>query len=555
MVDKKLIDTCNQHTNSIQAPLVSALLRYKGKKDISFHVPGHKNGEAYTDFAEVYEIFGPILEIDVTEIEGTDNLHQPEGAILEAQQYAARYFGADQTFFLVGGSTAGNQALILSACTHPEDIILVQRNVHKSVIHGLMLAHAKAVFLTPEIDQESGLATIPSITTIQRALERYPNAKGLMLTQPNYYGMVSSTLANIVELCHRYHVPVFVDEAHGAHFGLHGDFPNSALSAGVDGVVQSTHKMLSAMTMGSMLHIQGEYIDRTLLAQRLTMIQSSSPSYPIMASLDITRFMLEAHGQSIFTEPLIAAQMLREGIGQLKRYRILSPAQTITELQRSEERRANDQQNDGCKVDVRKEDGYQAEEQKEDRREVYAQQAGAQNVNGAYDKQDPLKIVICDALGIWSGYELQNRLCEMGCIPEMCDERYVVFALGQGTITRDADRLLAALEQLSLEDTENKANDFFTWNNWFVEEEGFEPVQFSLSVISDENTEMIPLEQGVGRRSAEMIIPYPPGIPLLYPQELITEHILKRIMQLRELNATSLGACDPSLKMIKVCKL
>ena len=143
----------------------------------------------------------------------------------------------------------------------------------------------------------------------------------------------------------------------------------------------------------------------------------------------------------------------------------------------------------------------------------------------------------------------------MGCIPEMCDEHYVVFTLGQGTTTVDADRLLAALKQLSMEETENKANDFFTWNNWVVEEEGFEPVQFSLSVISDENTEMIPLEQGVDRRSAEMIIPYPPGIPLLYPQELITEHILKRIMQLRELNATSLGACDPSLKMIKVCKL
>lgn len=555
MVDKKSIDTLNHHIKSIQAPLVSALLDYKGKKDISFHVPGHKNGEAYSYFAEANELFGPILEIDVTEIEGTDNLHQPEGAILEAQQYAARFFGAEQTFFLVGGSTAGNQALILSACTSPEDIILVQRNVHKSVIHGLMFAHARAVFLTPEIDPESGLATIPSITTIQRAIERYPNAKGLLLTQPNYYGMVASTLVSIVELCHSYQIPVFVDEAHGAHFGLHGDFPNSALSAGVDGVVQSTHKMLSAMTMGSMLHIQGELIERNLLAQRLTMIQSSSPSYPIMASLDLTRFMLEAHGESIFAEPLIAAQMLREGIGQLKRYRLLGPALTSIEPQRAEERKADERQDDGCKLDARKEDEYQADEQKRDGREADAQQAGAQNVYSAYDKQDPLKIVICDALGIWSGYELQNRLYKLGCIPEMCDEHYVVFALGQGTTKADAERLLAALEQLSMEETENKANHFFTWNNWLMEEEGSEPVQFNLSVISDEITEMIPLEQGVGRRSAEMIIPYPPGIPLLYQQELITEHILKRIMQLRELNATSLGACDPSLKMIKVCKL
>lgn len=515
MLDKKPIENFNQHIDSKQAPLVSALLRYKEKKDTSFHVPGHKNGEAYLSLANgVKELFSSMLEIDVTEIDGTDNLHQPEGVILEAQQHAARYFGADQTFFLVGGSTAGNQALILSACTCPDDIILVQRNVHKSVIYGLMLAHAKAVFLAPEIDQESGLATIPSIATIQRALEHYPNARAILLTQPNYYGMVSSILADIVELCHSYHIPVFVDEAHGAHFGLNGHFPNSALSVGVDGVVQSTHKMLSAMTMGSMLHIQGEFIQRTLLAQRLTMIQSSSPSYPIMASLDITRFMLEVYEDSIFSEPLMAAQMLREGIGQLKRYRILSPSLTVGE-----------------------------------------QETGAETGYDAYDKQDPFKIVICDALGIWSGYELQQKLCEMGCIPEMCDERYVVFALGQGTTKGDAQRLLVALEQLSMEIKENKAKHFFTWNNWLVEEGVSDPVQFGLSVILDENTEMIPLEQAVNRRSAEMIIPYPPGIPLLYPQELITDYMAKRIMQLRELDATSLGACDPSLKMIKVCKL
>ena len=525
MIDKKSIETFKQHIDTTQAPLAAALLRYKEKKDTSFHVPGHKNGEAYTWVAEANEIFGSILQIDVTEIEGTDNLHQPEGAILEAQQCAARFFGADQTFFLVGGSTAGNQALILSACTNPEDVILVQRNVHKSVIHGLMLAHANAVFLTPEIDSESGLATIPSIATIQRALKRYPNAKGILLTQPNYYGMVSSILVDIVKLCHSYHIPVFVDEAHGAHFGLHGEFPNSALNAGVDGVVQSTHKMLTAMTMGSMLHIQGEFINRTLLAQRLTMIQSSSPSYPIMASLDITRFMLEAYGEFIFTEALEAAQFIREGIRELKRFRILSPELTITEPQRIVE----------CKLD--------------------AQQVGAQNVYSAYDKQDPLKIVISDELGLWSGYEIQHKLYDLGCIPEMCDERYVVFALGQGTTKDDANRLIEALKQLAMETTENKAKHFFTWNNWVMEQSISEPVKFGLSMISDEDTEMIPLEEGVGRRSAEMIIPYPPGIPLLYPQELVTDDIAKRIMQLRELNATSLGACDPSLKMIKVCKL
>lgn len=501
----------SQVTHKEQAPLVAALLEYKKRKDVSFHVPGHKDGQAYTEIDDLSNLLGAMLQIDVTEIEGTDNLHQPEGVILEAQQRAARYFGAEETYFLVGGSTAGNQALILSACTSPDDIILVQRNVHKSVIHGLMLAHTQAVFLTPEIDERSGLATIPSINTIANALERYPKAKGVLLTQPNYYGMVSSSLTEIVNLCHSYDIPVFVDEAHGSHFGLHHDFPDCALRASVDGVVQSTHKMLSAMTMGSMLHVQGNYINRKLLAQRLTMIQSSSPSYPIMASLDLTRFMLEQSGDYIFEEGLLAAQVIADGIKKIKRFGVLSP-------------------------------------------EIAMEASGAEAAYSAYDKQDPFKVVIFDALGVWNGYELLEKLHGMGCIAEMCNERYVVLALGQGTTREHASRLLSVLEELSTHDIDREPAQFFTWNNWSMDEYISEPIFFGLAPILDEDTEVINVEQSIGRRSAEMITPYPPGIPLLYPQEVITDEVARRIMQLRELNVQSAGANDPTLTTIKICK-
>ncbi|EES71796.1 Orn/Lys/Arg decarboxylase, major domain protein, partial [Paenibacillus sp. oral taxon 786 str. D14] len=167
-----------------RAPLVEALLQYQAKKDASFHVPGHKNGQALRSNANVMEELARVMEIDVTEITGTDDLHHPEGVIREAQRLAAAQFGAEETFFLVGGSTAGNLALILSVCTTPGDVLLVQRNVHKSVIHGLMLAGAHAVFLAPQLDAGSGLATIPSEAAVREALRRYPGAKGLLLTHP-----------------------------------------------------------------------------------------------------------------------------------------------------------------------------------------------------------------------------------------------------------------------------------------------------------------------------------------------------------------------------------
>ncbi len=174
---------------NLNAPLYEALLRYREKKDVSFHVPGHKNGRALRDEERTLEELARVMEIDVTEITGTDDLHHPEGVIREGQLLAAAQFGAEETFFLVGGSTAGNLALILSACTAPGDVLLVQRNVHKSVIHGLMLAGAHAVFLAPQQDADSGLSTIPSEATVREALRRYPGAKGLLLTHPSYYGM------------------------------------------------------------------------------------------------------------------------------------------------------------------------------------------------------------------------------------------------------------------------------------------------------------------------------------------------------------------------------
>lgn len=509
----------------LKAPLYEALKEYRDRQDASFHVPGHKNGQAYQHLNKDVGAFTGMLEIDATEITGTDDLHHPEGAIRDAQELAAKLFGAEETFFLVGGSTAGNVALILSVCTAPGEIMLVQRNVHKSVIHGLMLANANAVFLEPQLDADSGLMTIPSEHTVREALRRYPGAKGLLVTNPNYYGMGSS-LAAIADLCHASGIPLLVDEAHGAHYGLHPALPKGALEAGADGVVQSTHKMLTAMTMGAMLHVQGDLLNVNVLRQRLAMIQSSSPSYPIMASLDLSRSMIQSQGANFFKAALGLAEQLKEGIGNLQRIQFLK--------------------------------------------------TGASGENNAYSIQDPFKVVLYDVIGDWSGYRLQEVLEAEGCVPEMSDDRYVVLALSPATSQSDIDRLLAALKlidefmKVSTWNIEKKTNindemqkgldtrveaeiDLYQGDQTNAEAVS-EMVPFDLRIVAAEDIESIPVEETEGRQAAEMLIPYPPGIPLLYPGERISDRTVVQLISLKRAGAKCQGVADPTLATIQVRK-
>ncbi|MDO7908548.1 aminotransferase class I/II-fold pyridoxal phosphate-dependent enzyme [Paenibacillus sp. JX-17] len=498
------------------APLYEALLHYREGKKKSFHVPGHKNGQVYADTQEA-ELLRDVMMIDATEITGLDDLHHPEGAIEKAQTLAADCFGAAESFLLVGGSTAGNLAMILSVCTEPGDILLVQRNVHKSVVHGLMLSGAQAVFLTPHVDEYSGLPVAPLTTTIAAALSAYPNAKGVLLTMPNYYGM-GSDLTPAAELCHQYGVPLLVDEAHGAHYGLHAGLPASALSCGADGVVQSTHKMLPAMTMGAMLHVQGDYLDRTLIRQRLAMLQSSSPSYPLMASLDLARRHVHVLGAEAFEEGLRAVEAMKEGLKQLPRFGFIEPSPS---------------------------DGQRG-----------------------YTSQDPFKISVYDREDVWSGYELQNQLEQAGCVPEMSDDRYVVLLFTLGSKMEDTIHLLQALthihaqmvkarvfteESKTVEEETGQAPNliFSTWNNTSVSNYSL-PVRFSIQPQNAAYIEAIPVEQAAGRISAEMVIPYPPGIPILYAGEKISAGMVAQLLRLSHHRVKCQGCADASLHTVRV---
>lgn len=486
---------------SVRAPLYEALVRHSLLHAAPFHVPGHKQRSGWND-EDANERYAGILQLDLTELSDTDDLHHPTDVIAEAEKLAASCFGSEETRFLVGGSTAGNLAMILGVCV-PGDTLLVQRNVHKSVIHGLMLSGARCVFLPPVIDAGSGLALAPSLETVSLALRRHPEAKGLLLSNPNYYGM-SADLGGIVEASHLAGIPVLVDEAHGPHFGRHPDCPPSALSAGADAVVQSAHKMLSAMTMGAYLHLQGDRLPREAVRQALRMVQSSSPSYPILASLDLARQQLQSRGAEAFEKAVGTAARIRSEIGYEGPYGLL---------------------------DVR-----------------------------SPARLDPLKLTLYDETGTLDGFRLRDELEARGCIAEMADARYVVLALGIGTKREDGEALLSALRDIAvrfgLNDKAPHCEEGVIRGPadpppplWPLEPS--DPV--ILSRLASE-TEALPLEEAVGEVCGEWVIPYPPGIPVLYPGERISAAIAERLTEWRREGARIQGAADERLRTVRVVR-
>ena len=499
-----------------QAPLYDLLQSYRKANLVSFHVPGHKKGKVYDD-THKKNVFTDIMSIDVTEMSETDNLHFCEGVIKQSQQLAALCFGSNYSYFLVGGSTVGNLALLLTVCAQPNSLILLQRNVHKSVLHGLMLAGARAVFMDPYIDPYSQLAVIPSLDTICKAIEQYPDAKALFLTSPNYYGL-GGDLAAIHRVCHNAKIPLLVDEAHGAHYGHHPSFPPSALSCGADAVVQSTHKMLSALTMGGMLHIQGSLLNRQLLEQRLTMVQSSSPSYPIMASLDAARAHIHANGPHAFTTGLGAVRAFCNGLKKNPRFQVLS---------------------------------------------LCHRKKKSEKIN-KHVTQDPFKIVIYDGEGILTGYQLHREIEKYGCIPEMSDEKYVVLVFSLGSTMQDTENLLYTLHCISKqkkgdENLKQTTKSKLIGKKHIIEHPYLyksvsEPVSFRLAPVLEQHIEKIDVEQSVDRIMAEMVTPYPPGIPVLYIGEAITPSAVRYLVHLRDHKVNCKDVADRSLRTIRVMK-
>jgi arginine/lysine/ornithine decarboxylase len=346
-----------------KTPLYDQLIKHQKGNPISFHVPGHKFGDVVLEKGQSF--FAEILKLDATEITGLDDLHSPEGVILEAENLLTGLYQTEKSFFLINGSTVGNLAMILSVIKE-DDVVLVQRNSHKSIMNAIRLAKARPVFISPEYDSDYSVAGGLTIEAVKSAISQNPNAKALILTYPNYYGMTYD-LKSIIDLAHIRSIPVLVDEAHGVHFIAGDIFPPSAVELGADIIVQSAHKTLPAMTMGAFLHYQGRLVSLSNLRFYLQALQSSSPSYPLMASLDLARSYLGTYEDEDLLYLQEEIENFRSVVQKLDTIRLLN-------------------------------------------------------------QNDPLKITI-QSTGGWSGFELQKNLESKGIFTELADPYNVLFVL------------------------------------------------------------------------------------------------------------------------------
>ncbi len=494
---KKSIQKSKKFDHS-KAPLYEALCLYEETNHISMHVPGHKDGRVFDKAAQHH--FSNILKIDATCIKGIDDLHQPTGSILEAQSLAADAFGADQTFFLVGGSTIGNLAIAQTVCG-PGDKILVQRNMHKSVFNGLLLAGAHPIYIAPAIEPNTMTAMVSDIRYIEDALAKYPDIKGVWVTNPNYYGM-SQDISRLADLCRQAEVLLIVDEAHGAHFGQVEEVPPSALSMGANLVIQSTHKMLTSLHMSSMLHVNGDIVDRKRLARVLGMIQSTSPSYLLLGSLDLARRYLVEQGRNELKETVQRVENSRKEL--------------TTEL---------------TSLTI---------------------WAGSPKVH----RRDPLKWIIAakDGAAV-SGYQLHDLFYDEGAVAEISDPRNIVFLFSLDEKEEDIDKVVNAIKAVDQQLQEPSFIPVEQKEIIMFEAEGtlYEP-KISLQDAFNKQYHKVKLDESIGSYCAETVLPYPPGIPLLNPGEEITKRHIDTIKELFEMGAYFQSPSDDSMETLEVIK-
>ncbi|MFD1039907.1 aminotransferase class I/II-fold pyridoxal phosphate-dependent enzyme [Virgibacillus byunsanensis] len=458
-------------------PLFEKLKQFRTSEPISFHVPGHKNGTVWPGNA--LSFYNSILPFDVTELTGMDDLHAPHSVIGEAELLAADFFNVDHTFFMIGGSTIGNLAMILATC-QPGEKIIVQRNCHKSVLNGLELSGAKPIFIAPEYESRMDRYTAPSFQTLAYALDAHPDAKAVILTYPDYFGKTFS-IKQMVKYAHECNTPVLVDEAHGVHFSLGTPFPTSAIEHGADVVVQSAHKMAPAMTMTAYLHLNSTRIPATRIAHFLQMLQSSSPSYPLMASLDIARSFLANMNPEQVDEVLTSTKQFRQLMQESDLWRVIPM-----------------EEND-----------------------------------------DPLKLTIHINQGL-SGEDVAKMFEQEGIYPELTTHNQVLFIHGLAPF-KQFSKVKQALKRINerLKMEPNHATIDIT--KLFTKP--IQELVFSYQEMQQRKTKQVKLNNAKGHVAAEAIIPYPPGIPIVLKGERITaihiellEHLLGHGVQVQHRN-------------------
>ncbi|SCX79029.1 aminotransferase class I/II-fold pyridoxal phosphate-dependent enzyme [Alkaliphilus peptidifermentans] len=481
--------------NQNQTPLFTALKNYHERKVIPFDVPGHKHGKGLKEFTDF--VGSTVMEIDVNAMKCLDNICNPIGVIKEAEELAAYAFGADHGFFLVNGTTSGVQAMIMSAC-QPGDKIILPRNAHKSAIAGIILSGAIPIYIQPEVNESLGIAMGVSVESIESTIGRHPDAKAIFIINPTYYG-ATSNIKEIVRIAHRNAMAVLVDEAHGAHIGFHHEFPMSAMELGADMSAVSLHKTGGSLTQSSLLLLREGIIDPFTVKKNLNLMQTTSGSYLLMASLDVARKQLVVDGEELLEEVLKLSREARRQINEI--------------------------------------DG------------LYAFGKELIGTPGVHDFDESKLSVDVRKLGL-TGFEVYDLLRDQYNIQvELADYYNIMAIVSLGDTEEALNALVNALADIAMKHRRNE--ELKVIHNILKNPD----LIVSPRDAYYSSKRVIKLEDAEGEISGESIMAYPPGIPVVSPGERITKEMIEHILMLKEEETLVQGTEDPYTDYVRVLGL
>lgn len=516
--------------------LYEKLKKYEASDFYGFHMPGHKRNT---------ELMGQGLPygIDITEIDGFDDLHHADGILLELEQRIAKLYGADRSRILINGSTAGIMSAILG-CVDRGGKLLVARNCHKSVYHAMELGRLEPVYLYPEFDTTWEINGVIEPGQIKAALEADSEIQAVMLVSPTYDGVVSD-IRTIAEIVHSYQIPLIVDEAHGAHFGFHPYFPENSNRCGADVVIHSLHKTLPAPTQTAVLHINGTIAKEEQIWHYLNMLQTSSPSYILMAGIDRCVGLLEREkeiskanekGQALLEKEQYG---FRQYVARLERLRTelqesLQNLKLVEPEMRKSQRLTPTTWNPGT-AGLRKPESERKEGNAEEEKDkgISEGHVGKSGLKIGYMEYDKSKILISTKRCSKTSEEIYKLLLEKYRLQmEMRAGSYILAMTSIADTDAGFERLKQALLELdkscrfiSTERTEGAGVSFALPRTELVYLPGK-----AEDFRRKNQTECCRFEEAEGRISLEYAYLYPPGIPLLVPGERISGEVISQLL-------------------------
>lgn len=470
-----------------ETSMFQALEELQNSDYYPFHMPGHKRNMYESVLSQAYGM-------DITEIDGFDNLHAPQGLILQSMELATQLYGTKKTYYLVNGSTVGILTAVYS-CVKPGGKILAARNSHKALYNTISLLNLETRYLYPEVLEDWNIAGGIKPQDVRTALEQDKDIQAVLITSPTYDGIVSP-VQEIADIVHKKGIPLIVDEAHGAHFLFSDKFPLSALQQGADIVIHSVHKTLPAFTQTALLHLQGNLVQSKKVERYLSMFQSSSPSYLLMGGIDFCIRLVAKEKEKLWTEILNQTDNFYKKMQNRKHIRIM-----------------------------------------------YEQ---AEDITGRV-KKDPLKLIICvqgmeKSKTPYTGHNLYQDLLEKYHLQmEMEADTYVLGILTCMDKKEGLLRLEKALTEIDRQLThikEDKINIEHTEKHEFT---GRLYAAESITSALEKEHILVDLKDAAGQESGCFLNLYPPGIPLIVPGEVISQELVDKLIQYKQQGLTIQG--------------